>query len=119
MRVTLVLSGEETQRAQSYAPTVRELVRTLEDDERAAQAFLALGLFGIVTWFASVALADTLLPLTTLGAILAVGFGLAGWRAARQGLPREASTFVGLVLTALLAFLWIYLVPVALVRLLP
>jgi hypothetical protein len=98
---------------------VRELVRTLEDDQRAAQAFFGLLVFGIVTWFASFAVADTLLPLTTLGALLAAVFGVVGWRAAKQGVPREASTFVGLVLTALLAFLWIYLVPAALVRFIP
>ena len=98
---------------------MRELVRTLEDDQRAAQAFFGLVIFGIVTWFASFAVADTLLPLTTLGALLAAVFGVVGWRAAKQGVPREASTLVGLVLTALLAFLWIYFVPAALVRLLP
>ena len=98
---------------------MRELVRTLEDDQRAAQAFFGLLVFGIVTWFASFAVADTLLPLTTLGALLAAVFGVVGWRAAKQGVPREASTFVGLVLTALLAFLWIYLVPAALVRFIP
>jgi hypothetical protein len=98
---------------------VRELVRTLEDDQRAAQAFFGLVLFGIVTWFASFAVADTLLPLTTLGALLAAVFGLVGWRAAKQGVPREASTLVGLVLAVALGFLWIYLIPAALVGLLP
>jgi hypothetical protein len=98
---------------------VRELVRTLEDDERAAQAFLALGLFGVLTWFATLVVADTLMPLSTLGALLAVVFGLVGWRAAKQGVPREASTLVGLVLAVSLAFLWIYLIPAALVGLLP
>jgi predicted PurR-regulated permease PerM len=98
---------------------VRELVRTLEDDERAAQAFFGLLLFGVITWFATFAVADTLLPLTTLGAFLAVVFGVVGWRAAKQGVPREASTLVGLVLAAALSFLWIYLIPAAFVRLLP
>ena len=98
---------------------MRELVRTLEDDERAAPAFFGLVLFGVVTWFVTFAVADTLLPLTTLGALLAVVFGLVGWRAAKQGVPREASTLVGLVLVVSLAFLWIYLIPAGLVRLLP
>jgi hypothetical protein len=98
---------------------VRELVRTLEDDERAAQGFFGLVLFGIVTWFASFAVADTLLPLTTLGALLAAVFGVVGWRAAKQGVPREASTLVGLVLAVALGFLWVYLIPAALVGLLP
>lgn len=98
---------------------MREFVRTLEDDNRAAQAFFGLVLFGVVTWFVTFAVADTLLPLTTLGALLAVVFGLVGWRAAKQGVPREASTLVGLVLVVSLAFLWIYLIPAGLVRLLP
>lgn len=102
-----------------YGQSVRELVRTLEDDNRAAQAFFGLVLFGVVTWFATFAVADTLLPMTTLGALLAVVFGLVGWRAAKQGVPREASTLVGLVLVVALAFLWIYLIPAGLVRLLP
>lgn len=98
---------------------MRELVRTLEDDQRAAQAFFGLVIFGIVTWFTSFAVADTLLPLTTLGALLAAIFGVVGWRAAKQGVPREASTLVGLVLAVALAFLWIYLIPAGLVGLLP
>lgn len=102
-----------------YPQSVRELVRTLEDDQRAAQAFFGLVIFGIVTWFTSFAVADTLLPLTTLGALLAAIFGVVGWRAAKQGVPREASTLVGLVLAVALAFLWIYLIPAGLVGLLP
>lgn len=81
-------------------------MRKLEDDERAASAFLGLGLFGVVTWFGSLLLADTLLPATTIGALLAVLFGLVGWRAAKRGVPREATTFVGVVLALALAVLW-------------
>jgi hypothetical protein len=33
-----------------------------------------------------------------------------GWRAARQGVPREASTVIGIVLAVILALLWLFLV---------
>jgi hypothetical protein len=85
-------------------------VRSLEDDERAAPAFLWLGLAGIVTWFATLAVADSLLPATSVASLMAVVFGVVGWRAARQGDPREASTVVGIVLAVILALVWVYLV---------
>jgi hypothetical protein len=96
---------------------VRELVRSLEDDvrsleddERAATAFLWLGGAGILTWFATLVIADSLLPATSLASLMSVVIGVVGWRAARQGEPREASTVVGIVLTVILAFVWLYLV---------
>ncbi len=85
-------------------------VRSLEDDDRAASAFLWLGGIGIATWFATLAVADTLLPATSLASLMAVVIGLVGWRAARQGVPREASTVVGVVLAVILALVWLYLV---------
>jgi hypothetical protein len=85
-------------------------VRSLDDDERAASAFLWLGGAGIFTWFATAALADSLLPATSLASLMAVIIGVVGWRAARQGVPREASTVVGLVLAVILGLVWLYLV---------
>jgi hypothetical protein len=85
-------------------------VRSLDDDERAATAFLWLGFAGIVTWFATLAVAGDLLPATSLASLMAVIIGVVGWRAARQGVPREASTVVGIVLAVILALVWIYLV---------
>jgi hypothetical protein len=85
-------------------------VRSLEDDERAATAFLWLGGAGIITWFVTAAVADSLLPATTLASLMAVVFGVVGWRAARQGVPREASTVVGIVLAVILALLWLFIV---------
>jgi hypothetical protein len=85
-------------------------VRSLEDDERAATAFLRLGGAGIITWFVTAAVADSLLPATTLASLMAVVFGVVGWRAARQGVPREASTVVGIVLAVILALLWLFIV---------
>ena len=95
---------------------MRELVRSLEDDvrsldddERAASAFLWLGGVAIFTWFAVAAIAESLLPATTLASLVAVVIGVVGWRAARQGVPREASTVVGIVLAVLLAIFWLWL----------
>jgi hypothetical protein len=95
---------------------VRELVRALEDDvrsldddERAASAFLWLGGIGIFTWFATAAIADSLLPATSLASLVAVIIGVVGWRAARQGVPREASTVVGIVLAVILGLVWLWL----------
>jgi predicted PurR-regulated permease PerM len=96
---------------------VRELVRELDDDGRAARAFLALGAAGMATWFATFAVASTLLPAVTLASILGVLFGLIGWRASKQGLPREASTFVAVVLAVAFAVCWVFLFFAALARL--
>jgi hypothetical protein len=41
---------------------------------------------------------------------MAVVFGVVGWRAARQGVPREASTVIGIVLAVILALVWLFLV---------
>jgi hypothetical protein len=90
--------------------TLEEDVRSLDDDERAASAFLWLGCAGIITWFATLAVADSLLPATSLASMMAVVFGVVGWRAARQGVPREASTVIGIVLAVILALVWLYLV---------
>jgi len=90
--------------------TLEDDVRSLEDDDRAASAFLWLGGAGIITWFATAALADALLPATSLASLLAVVFGVVGWRAARQGVPREASTVIGVVLALILALVWLFLV---------
>ena len=84
-----------------------ELVRNLEDDERAAQAFVRLAGFGILTWLGSLVLAQSFLPLSTLAALLALVFGGVGWKAARNGEPREASTFVAMALALSLAGLWV------------
>lgn len=101
----------------SYPESVWELVRTLEDDERAAQAFLRLAAFGLATWLGSLVLAQSFLPLSTIAALLAVVFGAVGWRAARNGEPREASTFVGIALALALAALWLVFVLAFLLRL--
>jgi hypothetical protein len=85
-------------------------VRSLEDDDRAATAFLWLGGAGILTWFATAAVADALLPATSLASLMSVVFGMVGWRAARQGVPREASTVIGIVLAVILALIWLFLV---------
>ena len=90
--------------------TLEDDVRSLEDDDRAASAFLWLGGAGIITWFATAAVADALLPATSLASLLAVVFGVVGWRAARQGVPREASTVIGVVLALILALVWLFLV---------
>ena len=85
-------------------------VRSLEDDDRAATAFLWLGGAGILTWFVTAAVADALLPATSLASLMSVVFGVVGWRAARQGVPREASTVIGIVLAVILALVWLFLV---------
>jgi hypothetical protein len=85
-------------------------VRSLDDDERAATAFLWLGGAGIITWFVTAAVADSLLPATSLASLMAVIFGVVGWRAARQGVPREASTVIGIVLAVILALVWLFIV---------
>ena len=90
--------------------SVEDDIRSLEDDDRAATAFLWLGGAGIVTWFMVAALADDLVPTTSVASLLSVVFGVVGWRAARQGVPREATTMVGIVLAVILAFVWLYLV---------
>ena len=89
--------------------TLEDDVRSLEDDERAATAFLWLGGAGILTWFATAIVADALLPATSLASLMSVVFGVVGWRAARQGVPREASTVIGTVLAVILALLWLFL----------
>ena len=94
-----------------------ELVRSLEDDERAAQAFVRLAGFGLFTWIGSFVLAPSFLPLSTLAALLAVVFGGVGWRAARNGDPREASTCVAMALALTLAGLWVLFVFAFLLRL--
>jgi hypothetical protein len=95
---------------------VRELVqsleddvRSLDDDERAATAFLWLGGAGILTWFATLVVSDSLLPATSLASLMSVVIGLVGWRAARQGEPREATTVVGIVLAVIFALVWVFL----------
>ena len=55
-------------------------------------------------------MADSLLPATSLASLMAVIIGLVGWRAARQGMPREASTVVGVVLAVIFVLVWLYLV---------
>ncbi|MEO8289934.1 MAG: hypothetical protein ABI649_02935 [Gaiellaceae bacterium] len=86
-----------------------ELDRALEDDERASTAFLGLGGAGIVTWFGTLAFADSLLPVTTIATLGTLVFGVVGWRAAKQGIPREATTFVAVVLAVVIAVLWLFL----------
>lgn len=92
-------------------------MRALDDDDRAAQAFLVLGAAGMATWFVTLLVASALLPAVTLGAVLAVVFGLVGWRASKQGVPREASTFVAVVLAVAFATCWVFLFFAALARL--
>lgn len=94
-----------------------ELDKALEDDERASTAFLALGAAGIVTWFATLAVADSLLPVTSIATLGALVFGLAGWRASKRGGPREATTFVAVTLTVVIAVLWLFLFGSLLLRL--
>jgi len=52
---------------------VWELDRALEDDTRAASLFAWLGAAGAFTWLASIVLADSLLPITTITALGALG----------------------------------------------
>jgi hypothetical protein len=47
---------------------------------------------------------------------MAVVIGVVGWRAARQGVPREASTVVGIVLAVIFAIVWLWLVLALIVR---
>ena len=89
--------------------SVEDDVRSLEDDDRAAAAFLWLGGLGMATWFATLAVADSLLPAISIASLMAVVIGVVGWRAARQGMPREASTMVGIVLAVMFGLVWIYL----------
>lgn len=114
---TLTRSGEERRPVAAYSQSVWELVRNLEDDERAAQAFVRLAVFGLATWLGSLVLAQSFLPLSTIAALLAVVFGGIGWRAAKNGDPREASTFVAVALAFALAVLWVFFVFAVLLRL--
>jgi hypothetical protein len=88
---------------------VWELVRALEDDERAERAFLALAGTGVVTWYATLLVAQSLLPAATIAALVAVVCGLVGWRGAKQGDPREASNVIAVVLAVALGACWLYL----------
>lgn len=101
----------------AYSQCVWELVRNLEDDDRASQAFVRLAGFGVLTWLGSLVLAQSFLPLSTIAALLAVVFGAVGWRAARNGEPREASTFVAIALAVALALLWVLFFFAVLLRL--
>jgi hypothetical protein len=47
---------------------------------------------------------------------VAVVIGVVGWRAARQGVPREASTVVGIVLAVIFAIFWLWLLVSLLAR---
>jgi hypothetical protein len=96
---------------------VWELDRALEDDSRAATAFAWLGAAGILTWLASVVLADSLLPITSITALGGVVFGFLGWRASKQGNPREATNFVAVTLALVLAVLWLFLLGSLVLRL--
>ena len=84
-----------------------ELGRTFDDNERGARAFLTLVAFGIVTWFVTGVSVRPLLPAATVASILAVFFGLLGWRAARNEQPREASNFVAVLLVFALGACWL------------
>jgi hypothetical protein len=84
-----------------------DALEALDDDERAASAFLGLGGFGLLTWVASAVLTPSLVPATSVAALVAVTVGLVGWRSAQQELPREASTLVAVVIALTLGLLWI------------
>jgi hypothetical protein len=101
----------------SYSQSVWELDRALEDDTRAASLFAWLAGAGMFTWLASIVLADSLLPITTITALGALVFGLIGWRATKHGDPREATNFVALSLAIVLAVLWLFLLGSLLLRL--
>jgi hypothetical protein len=105
---TLTRSGEERRPVAAYSQSVWE---------RAAQAFVRLAAFGLATWLGSLVLAQSFLPLSTIAALLAVVFGGIGWRAAKNGDPREASTFVAIALAFALAVLWVFFVFAVLLRL--
>ncbi|HEX3255742.1 MAG TPA: hypothetical protein VHQ96_08110 [Gaiellaceae bacterium] len=94
-----------------------ELDRALEDDTRAASMFAWLGAAGVVTWLASIVLADSLLPITSITALGAIVFGVVGWRASKHGDPREATNFVAVTLAVVLAVLWLFLLGALLLRL--
>jgi hypothetical protein len=96
---------------------VWELDRALEDDSRASALFAWLGAAGVVTWLASVVLADSLLPITSITALTAVVFGFVGWRASKLGNPREATNFVAVSLAVVLAVLWLFLLGSLILRL--
>jgi predicted tellurium resistance membrane protein TerC len=96
---------------------VWELDRALEDDTRAASMFAWLGAAGVVTWLASIVLADSLLPITSITALGAIVFGVVGWRASKHGDPREATNFVAVTLAVVLAVLWLFLLGALLLRL--
>jgi hypothetical protein len=96
---------------------VWELDRALEDDSRAATLFAWLAGAGVVTWMASVVLADSLLPITTIAALGAVVFGAIGRRASKQGDPREATNFVAVTLGIVLGVLWLFLLGSLILRL--
>ena len=94
-----------------------ELDRALEDDTRAASLFAWLAGAGMFTWLASMVLADSLLPITSITALGALVFGFLGWRASKQGDPREATNFVAITLAVVLAMLWLFLLGSLLLRL--
>jgi len=79
--------------------------------------FARLGAAGIVTWLASIVLADSLLPITSITALGAIVFGVLGWRASKHGDPREATNFVAVSLAVILAMLWLFLLGSLLLRL--
>ena len=79
--------------------------------------FARLGAAGIVTWLASIVLADSLLPITSITALGAIVFGVVGWRASKHGDPREATNFVAVSLAVILAMLWLFLLGSLLLRL--
>jgi predicted tellurium resistance membrane protein TerC len=79
--------------------------------------FAWLGAAGIVTWLASIVLADSLLPITSITALGAIVFGVVGWRASKHGDPREATNFVAVSLAVVLAMLWLFFLGSLLLRL--
>ena len=94
-----------------------ELDRALEDDTRAASLFAWLGAAGALTWLASIVLADSLLPITSITALGALVFGFVGGRATKHGNPREATNFVAISLAVVLSVLWLFLLGSLLLRL--
>jgi len=96
---------------------VWELDQAFEDDTRAANLFAWLATAGAFTWLASFVLADSLLPITTITMLAAFVFGFIGWRASKQGDPREATNFVAVALTVALALLWLFLLGSLVLRL--
>jgi ABC-type branched-subunit amino acid transport system permease subunit len=64
---------------------------------------------GVLTWLASIVLADSLLPITSITALGAIVFGFVGRRASKHGDPREATNFVAISLAVVLAALWLFL----------